>query len=160
MSLWFSQLYLKWGDTLILQMFLLEQNNLNFLNCVFTEGSQETWSQHIKDTGYRLVYCRIPHWSSQPLARLAFSWSCIGLASAYYCFYSYSNTYLFEHLHDRCRNTKIPTWKFLLTHYFKKNSNWGKQTLKKEKLGLYKSKISGTYKWLEALHLRVKAIWS
>lgn len=52
-----SQLYLKWGDKLILRISLLEQNNnLNFLSCVFSEGSHEIWSQYIKDPGYRSVY--------------------------------------------------------------------------------------------------------
>lgn len=54
-SLLFSQLYLKWGDKLILKISLLGQNG-NLISCKFRERSLETWHQYVENTGYRSVY--------------------------------------------------------------------------------------------------------
>lgn len=56
-SLLFRHLYLKWRDKFILRIiYLLEQNeNLNFLSCIFRKRSLKIYSQYIKDTGYRSI---------------------------------------------------------------------------------------------------------
>lgn len=52
----FSELYLTWRDKLMLRVSLLGQkDNLNFLSCIFREGSLEMCSQCMKFTGCRSV---------------------------------------------------------------------------------------------------------
>lgn len=52
MPLLFSWLDLKWGNKLILGFFWGKM----IMSCIFMKGSLETWSQHIKDSGYRSVH--------------------------------------------------------------------------------------------------------
>lgn len=105
-SLLFSHLYLKWRDKFILRIiYLLEQNeNLNFLSCIFRKRSPKIYSQYITDTGYRSIGACYPF---QAFTMTTFSWGLLVWCQAI-------TGSIPTQLHDRCRSPKIPTWKFSL----------------------------------------------